>query len=55
MKNNITSNIDLLEILKKANIKINGVYTKDQLKAPLKEGFYIINFTTTICNNIYIV
>ena len=43
MKNNITSNIDLLEILKKANIKINGVYTKDQLKAPLKEGFYIVN------------
>ena len=41
--NNIISNIELLEILKSVNIKINGVFTKDQIKTPLKDGFYIIN------------
>jgi hypothetical protein len=43
MLNNITSNTELLEILKKYNIKINGVFAKDQIKKPLKDGFYIIN------------
>jgi hypothetical protein len=43
MLNNITSNTELLEILKKYNININGVYAKDQIKKPLKDGFYIIN------------
>jgi len=43
MKYNITSNTELLDILKNYNININGVYAKDQLKKPLKDGFYIIN------------
>ena len=42
--NNITSNSDLSNIIKNINIKnFNGVYPKDQLKKPLKNGFYIIN------------
>ena len=43
MLNNITSNTELLEIIKKYNININGVFAKDQIKKPLKDGFYIIN------------
>ena len=43
MNRNITSNTELLDILKNYNITINGVYAKDQLKKPLKDGFYIIN------------
>ena len=43
MLNNITSNTELLEILKNYNININGVFAKDQIKKPLKDGFYIIN------------
>lgn len=36
------SNIDILNILSKNNIKINGVFSKDLLPE-LKKGFYIIN------------
>ena len=43
MNRNLTSNTELLDILKNDNIKINGVFAKDQLKKPLKDGFYIIN------------
>ena len=43
MNRNITSNTELLDILKNYNISINGVYAKDQLKKPLKDGFYIVN------------
>jgi len=43
MNKNLTSNTELLDILKNDNIKINGVFAKDQLKKPLKDGFYIIN------------
>jgi hypothetical protein len=43
MNKNTTSNIDLLNILKKENITINGVFPKDKLEHPLKDGFYIIN------------
>jgi hypothetical protein len=43
MNKNTTSNIDLLNILQNENISINGVYPKDKLKKPLKDGFYIIN------------
>jgi hypothetical protein len=42
--NNTTSNIDLIDILNKTNINnFNGVYPKDRLNKPLKNGFYIIN------------
>jgi hypothetical protein len=42
--NNTTSNIDLIDILNKTNINnFNGVYPKDRLNKPLKDGFYIIN------------
>lgn len=42
MNKNLTSNTELLDILKNDNIKINGVFAKDKLKKPL-DGFYIIN------------
>ena len=43
MELNTTSNMDLLAILEKENILINGVYPKDMIHKPLKSGFYIIN------------
>ena len=43
MELNTTSNMDLLAILQNENILINGVYPKDRLHKPLKQGFYIIN------------
>ena len=43
MNKNLTSNTELLDILKNDNIKINGVFAKDKLKKPLKDGYYIIN------------
>ena len=43
MNRNLTTNTELLDILKNDNIKINGVFAKDKLKKPLKDGFYIIN------------
>lgn len=47
--NNITTNLDLINIIKKFNIKnFNGVYSKDQLKKPLKRGFYIINLADSV-------
>lgn len=36
------SNFDILDILDKKNISINGVYSKDLLPK-LKKGFYVIN------------
>ena len=47
MELNTTSNMDLLAILEKENILINGVYPKDRLKKPLKQGFYIINLNNS--------
>jgi hypothetical protein len=43
MKNNITSNIELEQILNNKVINFNGVYPKDLMKKPLKDGFYIVN------------
>jgi hypothetical protein len=44
MKNNITSNTELLDIIKYNKVKnFNGVYPKDLMKKPLKDGFYIVN------------
>lgn len=37
------SNSDLMSIAIKLKLKLNGIYMKDELKAPLKEGNYIIN------------
>ena len=39
---NELSNFDLLEILDKKNLSINGIFSKDLLPT-LKKGFYIIN------------
>lgn len=39
---NELSNFDMLEILDKKNLPINGIYSKDRLPS-LKKGFYIIN------------
>jgi hypothetical protein len=43
MKNNITSNIELEQILNNKVKNFNGVYPKDLMKKPLKDGFYIVN------------
>ena len=40
---NTLSNIDIIKILDSYDIKINGVYSKDQLPKHLEEGWYIIN------------
>lgn len=37
------SNIDILNILNKKNIRINGVFSKDLLPKKLNKGFYVIN------------
>lgn len=47
MNKNTTSNIELLNILQKENIIINGIYAKNQLTKPLKDGFYIINLNNS--------
>lgn len=39
---NELSNFDILKILDKKNIPINGVFSKDRLPS-LKKGFYVIN------------
>ncbi len=46
LKSNELSNFDMLKILKSQNIKINGVYMKDELPSKLKEGFYIVNLAS---------
>ena len=40
---NTLSNIDIIDILHKYGITINGVFSKDLLPDVLKEGWYIIN------------
>jgi hypothetical protein len=37
------SNSELMSIALKIKLKLNGIYMKDELKTPLKEGCYIIN------------
>ena len=39
----ILSNSDIYAICLKLKLKLNGIYMKDELKAPLSEGNYIIN------------
>lgn len=39
---NVLSDLDIYEILKHHNIKINGIYQKDKL-CDLQDGFYVIN------------
>ena len=37
------SNSELMSIALKIKLKLNGIYMKDELKTPLKQGCYIIN------------
>lgn len=46
-KDNSLTNFEILDILKKYNIKINGIYMKDQLPNELKIGFYICNLQSS--------
>ena len=48
---NTTSDIELLEILKNQNIKINGVFMKDELPKKLTKGFYIVNLQSSTEGN----
>lgn len=43
---NELSNFDLMEILDKQNLPINGIFSKDRLPS-LKKGFYIINIQSS--------
>ena len=45
------SDYDINQILKKNNLTINGIYTKDRLPINLKNGFYIINMQNSIDGN----
>jgi len=46
LKSNELSNFDMLKILKSQNIKIIGIYMKDELPSKLKQGFYIVNLAS---------
>ena len=41
--NNGLSNKQIINILKRNNFKINGIYSKDKLPKKIKNGYYIIN------------
>jgi hypothetical protein len=45
------SDYDIYQILKKNNLIINGIYTKDKLPSKLKNGFYIINMQDSTDGN----
>ena len=40
---NSLSNIDIEKICNQLNLKLNGVYSKDEIPKELPEGYYIIN------------
>lgn len=44
---NVLSNVDIMRILKKQKVKLNGIYMKDKLPSKLKEGSYIINLQSS--------
>lgn len=46
-----TSNFELIDICKKLNLKLNGVYTKDKIPNQLEHGCYIINLQDLYDNN----
>ena len=41
------SNIEIKKIVNRCGIKINGIYSKDELPSRLKKGFYIINLQSS--------
>jgi hypothetical protein len=50
-KDNSLTNFQLIDILKKYNIKINGIYMKDELPDKLSIGFYICNLQSSYQGN----
>lgn len=46
-KDNSLTNFEILDILKKYNLKINGIFMKDKLPHKLQIGFYIINLQSS--------
>ena len=50
-KNNVLSNIDMINILKHQKVKFNGIYMKDKLPSKLKRGSYIINLQSSFEGN----
>ena len=50
-KTNALSNIDIEKILKSQEVKINGVYMKDELPLKLKRGFYVVNLQSSNIGN----
>jgi len=43
MKLKTISNFELEDFTKKHAIKLNGIFSKDDLPKPLPNGFYIVN------------
>ena len=48
---NTLSDRDIIEILKNQNMKINGIFMKDELPSKLTKGFYIINLQSSTEGN----
>ena len=46
-ENNVLSDGEITQILKKQKIKINGIYMKNELPSKLKKGYYIINLQSS--------
>jgi len=46
-ENNVLSDGEIIEILKKQKIKINGIYMKNDLPSKLRKGYYIINLQSS--------
>jgi len=46
-KDNSLTNFEILDILKKYNLKINGIYMKNELPDKLQIGFYICNLQSS--------
>ncbi len=40
---NVSSNVEIMEILKNYNISIGGIYSKDKIPKLIADKFYIIN------------
>ena len=47
LKSNSLRDKDIVRILKSQNIKLNGIYMKDELPAKLKKGFYVVNLQSS--------
>ena len=50
-QDNVLGDGEIIKILKKQKIKINGIYMKNELPSKLKKGFYLINLQSSTEGN----